>query len=122
MCTSGWAAPLIAELSSKVSRQKNDKKLKISNFGNFYSRPESLRRSNYLIKKNTNIYPVVLLQSVANVLPGTLRTLRLPKEGTETLGPGADCKPLKNRKITNIKIKEDNLEEGCDSKLLDSYL
>ena len=123
--TCGWAASLISELSSKLYEQRNKKKNQRtpSATGKFYRRPNTpvLTMSD---KINTNIYPVVLLQSVNDVLPGTLRTLSEPKEcrGKKRLVTSDECKTLKSRKISNGHVKDDNSDALSDTKLLDSYL
>ena len=116
--TSGWAASFISELSSKLNERMKKVQFKTSSTGNFYRRPSA---SVHVLsgKINTNIYPVVLLQSVSDVLPGTLRTLSESKmcRGKKRLVTNGECQTLKRQKISN-----DNLEELNDTKLLDSYL
>ena len=116
--TSGWAASFISELSAKLNEPTKKVHFNTSSTGNFYRRPNT---SVHVLsgKINTNIYPVVLLRSVNDVLPGTLRTLSESKvgQGKKRLGTSGECKTLKRQKISN-----DNSEELNDTKLLDSYL
>lgn len=121
--TSGWAAPFISELSSKLKEQRHKKpELTTCPTGKFYwcrSRSTSIQTTQ--VEVNTNIYPVILLQSLEDVLPGTLRTLSKSDEnrGRKRLVTSDECKTLKN---SNMHIKDENLDEVCDTKLLDSYL
>ena len=124
--TSGWAAPFISELSSKLSEQRHKKpkltKFTTSNFYSYQSRSNSIQTTQ--VEVNTNIYPVILLQSLEDVLPGTLRTLSKPDEnqGKKRLVTSDKSKTLKSQKNSNMQAKDENLDELCDTKLLDSYL
>ena len=124
--TSGWAAPFISELSSKLNEQRH-KTPKLttfttSNFYSYQSRSNSIQTTQ--VEVNTNIYPVILLQSLEDVLPGTLRTLSKPDEnqGKKRLVTSDKCKTLKSQRNSNMQAKDENLDELCDTKLLDSYL
>jgi hypothetical protein len=114
--TSGWAASFISELSTKLNERT--KKVERATTGNFYRRPSvhPLPR-----KINTNIYPVVLLQSVNDVLPGTLRTLSESKmcQGKKRLETNGECNTSKRQKIFSTGQGSD---EFNDTKLLDNYL
>lgn len=121
--TRGWATPFISELSSKLNAQRNDKKLewKRQTLNNFYQRHDT---SAVMASKNinTNNYPVVLLQSVEDVLPGTLRTLHVENQCTQGIVTGDKCTALKCQKECKTHIKDEGLDELRKTKLLNSYL
>ena len=124
MLTSGWAAPFISELSSKLKeRHKKPHLLTTFPTRNFY------QSSNALIRTTqgeviTNNYPVILLQSLQDVFPGTLRTLSQSDEHgvKKRLATSDGHSTLKNKKISSKRAKVENLDELCDTKILDSYL
>lgn len=128
--TSGWAAPFISELSSKVNKKRSEKNIQSTRHrastSNFYQRQRS-DSSAELGGICTNIYPVVLLQSVEHVLPGTLRTLKesIPAEsrGKKRLVTSDKCRTLKRQKVCNTHVTDEHLDElSGDTMLLDSYL
>ena len=113
--TTGWAASFISELS-KLNNERN-KKLTTLPKTNFYHRSVSsfLTKSS---EKNTNIYPVVLLQSMDNVLPGTRRTVSQSGSEKRVL----TSKGIKRHKNFKEHGKDEGFDELNDTNLLDSYL
>ena len=118
----------ISELSEKIKedeiRSKKFQWPRSTGTGNFYRRRVLPATSDVPSEINTNIYPVILLQSVDDALPGTIRTLSESKEcqGKKTLITSDESNTLKRQKISNAHVNDGNSDEISDAKLLDSYL